>query len=211
MSEKIFFATSNNGKLRELASVADEFGLSYLSPKSPEFADRKPWPEVEENYSTFTENALEKAEAWCSWSGLATVADDSGLEVLALDGFPGVRSARWAGPGVGDLERCQLLLKKMKENGLTEEKADRRAQFRCSLVCVYPDSVRRDSLSSEGILKGTILKEPKGSGGFGYDPIVFIDSLNRTLAEIDFAETLQVGFRARAARALFSQIVDQSR
>ena len=208
MSAKIFFATSNDGKLKELASIAEEFGLSYLTPKSPEFENRGPWPEVEEKYSTFFENAREKAEAWCRWSGLPTVADDSGLEVLALDGFPGVRSARWAGSGVGDLERCQLLLEKMKEEGLAEDKADRWAQFRCSLVCVYPESDGRDTLSSEGILKGTILKEPKGSGGFGYDPIVFIDRLERTLAEIDFTETLQVGFRAKAARELFSQMVD---
>jgi len=209
MADKVFLATGNKGKIKELSAIAREFELPLVSPASFEFSENGPWPEVKESHNTYLGNALEKARAWCDWSGLPTVADDSGLEVLALDGFPGVRSARWAGEGLSDQELCTRLLEKLEASGIGPEPEARKAQFKCSLVCVFPEA-KDEYLQAEGILRGHILNGFQGEGGFGYDPVVMIDDLGKTLAEIDFSDTLEVGFRANAARQLFEGIKNKT-
>src|SRR5262249_28705704 len=130
-------------------------------------------------------------------SGLPSVGDDSGLEVAALNGAPGVRSARFAGQGHDDAANNRKLLEVMR--GIS----DRRARFRC--VLVYRDGKRR--LVAEGEGRGTILDAPRGSGGFGYDPLFLVEGTDRTMAELTLDEKNRLSHRARAFAALIAQLV----
>jgi len=135
---------------------------------------------------------------------MPAIGDDSGLEISALGGRPGVFSARYAGEGASDKVRMAKVLAELAELELAAPGLDRRACFRCTLVLAYPNGA---VLWAEGELKGTILYEPRGDKGFGYDPIVLIDELGQTLAEVDFSITCENGFRARAARELFGKLL----
>ena len=186
-------ATANPGKLRELAALlADsEFTLRSL-------ADFAAAPAVNESGETFVANARLKAHAAAAHTGSPALADDSGLEVDALGGLPGVRSARFAadaGAGSGDAANLALLLSRLR--GVPE--AARTARFRCAVVVARPDGAE---LIADGTCEGRIAEAPRGSGGFGYDPVFLAPSLGRTFAELSAAEKDRVSHRARAIAAL---------
>ena len=160
MIEKIVLATGNKGKLREFRGLLEGvFGniVSLNDLESP--------PEVTEDGETFRENALKKARAIAAYSGIPALADDSGLEVEALGGRPGVYSARYAGEGAVDTDNIAKLLSELQ--GV----ANRKARFVCFLALVTPDG---KEITAEGACEGVILTEPRGEGGFGYDPVFFL-------------------------------------
>lgn len=200
----ILAATSNANKVKELQIVASEFGIEIVSAKQlQETKNLLPPPEVEETASTYRGNALLKARAYAKWANLPALADDSGLEVVCLDNRPGVLSARYAGVGSSDKEKIEKLISEIAHLEKEKGKVDRSAYFCCSLsLYVSEDEI----YSAETKLKGFVLDSPKGDKGFGYDPIILIEKLGKTLAEVDFEVTCKQGFRAEALRELFRQI-----
>ncbi len=186
---RIVVATKNPDKLREMAAV-----LAEAAP-DVEIAIGLEWPDVEETGATLVENALLKANAVASVTGLAAVADDTGLEVDALDGAPGVHTARFAGPAATYADNRTALLEAM------EGREDRGARFRTVIALVV---LGREPLTVEGVLEGQITRVERGDGGFGYDPVFEVDG--RTLAEISEAEKNRISHRARALLALTAAI-----
>lgn len=187
----ITLASRNAGKLAELQALAGETLLLRLP--SPDRA----LPEVTEDAETYLGNALAKARAVAAAVGGATLADDSGLEVDALDGAPGVHSARFGGLGLSDAERCALLLESLRGA------VARTARFRCVLV-LYQGG---DWCSAEGVLEGEITWAPRGARGFGYDPVFAVPALGgRTLAELEPSEKNRISHRAAAVRALLGRL-----
>jgi XTP/dITP diphosphohydrolase len=189
---RLLLASANPGKLRELRAI-----LAGLPVELVGLADAglgRP-PEVAETGATFLENALLKARAYAAWSGLAAVADDSGLEVDALGGAPGVRSARYAGPGGDDRANLDKLLAAMA--GVPPER--RTARFRCAAVLVDPEL---GEWHAEAVWEGRLLAAPRGEGGFGYDPVFVPDGWELTSAEVDQATKDAASHRGRAFRAL---------
>jgi XTP/dITP diphosphohydrolase len=190
-------ATGNAGKLRELRSLLGGLDLD-LRPVT----DYPGLAEVVEDGDSFLANARLKAHAVARHTGLAALADDSGLEVDALDGLPGVRSARFAadaGAGRGDAANLTLLLDR-----LLEVPAEHRtARFRCALVVARPDG---RELCADGTCEGTIAELPRGRGGFGYDP-VFLHG-DRTFAEMRAAEKERISHRAAAVTALRPRLLE---
>ena len=189
---RLLLASANRGKLRELRTILA--GLPVELVGLAEAALGEP-PEVEETGDTFLENALLKARAYAAWSGLAAVADDSGLEVDALGGAPGVRSARYAGPGAADRANLDKLLAALA--GVPP--ARRTARFRCAAVLVDPTL---GEWHAEAAWEGRLLEARRGSGGFGYDPVFLPDGWDRTSAEVDQATKDAASHRGRAFRAL---------
>jgi XTP/dITP diphosphohydrolase len=190
---RLLLASANQGKLRELRTILEGLpvelaGLADVGLGEP--------PEVEETGDTFLENALLKARAYAAWSGLAAVADDSGLEVDALGGAPGVRSARYAGPGAGDQANLDKLLAALA--GVPPER--RTARFRCAAVLVDPASA--GEWHAEAAWEGRVLETPRGSGGFGYDPVFLPGGWELTSAEVDQATKDAASHRGKAFRAL---------
>ncbi len=186
----IIIASQNEGKIREIKEILCSPGIRLLTYKN--FGA---WPDVEEVGETFLENALLKAGALVDTFDTAAVADDSGLEVDALAGKPGVLSARYAGPQATDSLNNKKLLEALE--GVPED--ERTARFRC--VAVYLE-LGGFSLSVQGVLEGRIATEPKGTGGFGYDPIFVPEGKSRTVGEMSLAEKNQVSHRAQAFRKL---------
>ena len=189
---RLLLASGNPGKLRELRAIlaglpVELVGLADAGAGEP--------PEVAETGATFLENALQKARAYAAWSGLAAVADDSGLEVDALGGAPGVRSARHAGQGAGDQANLDKLLAELA--GVPPER--RTARFRCAAVLVDREL---GEWHAEGTWEGRLLESPRGTGGFGYDPVFVPDGWDRTSAEVDQATKDAASHRGRAFRAL---------
>ena len=154
---------------------------------------------IEENASTFAGNAAIKAEAVCEATGYPAIGDDSGLEVDALDGEPGVMSARYAGEHGNDEANNDLLLSRM------EGKENRSASFRCALALKRPG---QETIIAEGSCPGTILYERRGTGGFGYDPLFLYEPMNKTYAEMNAEEKNQISHRSRAAE-LMRSIMEQ--
>jgi XTP/dITP diphosphohydrolase len=194
---RLLLATANPGKLAELRAIltgvpVELVGLNDVEAGSP--------PEVEETGATFLDNARLKARAYAAWAGLPAVADDSGLEVDALGGAPGVRSARYAGEGAGDRENLDKLLKELV--GVPPER--RSARFRCAAVLADPPgrTPERREWYAEAAWDGRILDAPRGSGGFGYDPVFLPDGWDRTSAQVDAATKDAASHRGRAFRAL---------
>jgi len=183
---RLLVATRNRGKLREV--LARVQGLEVVS-----LDDVRPMAEVEETEDTLEGNARLKALAGAQGAGLWTVADDSGLFVDALGGAPGVRSARYA-PGT-DADRIEALLRAM--DGVPD--AERGAAFRCVLALSSPEGEVR---FARGECRGTILHTPRGTGGFGYDPVFLVHELGRTMAELSLEEKGRISHRARALDAL---------
>jgi XTP/dITP diphosphohydrolase len=151
--------------------------------------------EVEESGQTFAENAIQKAEEYAGVCGLLTLADDSGLEVDALGGQPGVHSARYAGAGASDEDRYLLLLERLRQVPWEE----RRARFRCVIAVAEPGG---DTFRSEGVCEGVIAFSPQGTFGFGYDPVFFLPEYQRTMAQLPPDEKDQISHRARAAAGI---------
>ena len=186
------FASHNKGKIQEVQEILAPFGIE-IEPIPADF------PEIEENGTSFEENAKIKARAVCQATGLPAVADDSGLTVDALDGFPGIHSARWAGLEANDHDRNQLLLEKL----LSVPEEQRGAQFVCVAACVFPDG---RELAVRGQCRGTILGEEHGSGGFGYDPIFCVPEYGCTFGELASDVKNSISHRARAFTALGSAL-----
>jgi len=150
--------------------------------------------EVEETGESFEENAWLKARTYAAWSGLLALADDSGLEVDALQGEPGIRSARYGGdPGASDRNRVELVLQKLKD--IPWER--RTARFRCVIAIACPNG---EGVAVVGSVAGMIQYEPQGNDGFGYDPIFYLPSYGRTMAQLPLEEKNRVSHRADAAR-----------
>ena len=183
---KFVLASNNKGKLREMKAVLEQLGHEVVTQSEAGFSG-----EVEETGATFYENALLKARAVMEATGLPAIADDSGLMVEALGGRPGVHSKRFGGGGLDDAGRNALLLKTL------ENEEHRAAQFVSSIVCVFPNG---DVVSSEGVCRGSILRAPRGSGGFGYDPVFLVDGTGESMAELTLEEKNAVSHRGNALR-----------
>jgi XTP/dITP diphosphohydrolase len=194
---KIVVATRNKGKLREILSLVAGAPLrAGLKLELCTIDDVAPAAELREDGVTFEENALAKARQAARATGLPTIADDSGLEVDALDGAPGVYSARYAGPGADDASNNAKLLEALR--GVPP--ARRGARFRC--VAVFVDPERGIEIVRDGACAGEILEAPRGRDGFGYDPLFFVSPVGRTMAELPLEEKNRLSHRAAAFRAL---------
>lgn len=188
---RLMLATGNAGKIAEMRSLlalyVDSAQVTVLTPQ--DWLD--PLPEVLETGATFAENARLKASALAKATGIFALADDSGLCVDALDGGPGLYSARWAGNDAADSDRNARLLAAL--DGIPPE--DRTARFVCALALAAPSGT---FLEAEGICEGWILTVPRGESGFGYDPLFFMPELNRTMAELTVADKNRSSHRAIA-------------
>jgi len=183
---KIMVATRNAGKLREIRA-----GLADLEVELLSLADFPEAPEVVEDGDTFEANAVKKAKTHAAGAGLPALADDSGLEVEALAGAPGIRSARFAGQGASDAENNQKLLALLQ--GVPPEK--RGACFRCVIALAWPGGKVE---IGEGMAEGQILETPRGDRGFGYDPLFYSAQLRATFGEVGPEEKLKVSHRGKA-------------
>ena len=187
---KLVVATRNKGKIKEIKAIlADLPGLEILSLED---FPKDLIPEVEETGKTFEENAFLKAFAVAKATGFPALADDSGLEVDVLGGKPGVKSARFGGEGISDRERNEKLLALLE--GVKHP--NRTARFRCCMVLVVPPDFER--YVTTGVCEGVIANKPSGSHGFGYDPIFYLPSLGKTMAELTPEEKNRISHRARA-------------
>jgi XTP/dITP diphosphohydrolase len=185
---KLLIATGNKGKVREYTDLLRGLHFELVTPGQQGIT-----LEVDENGVTYEENARIKAE-WCARSsGLLTLADDSGLEVDALGGEPGIRSSRYAGEGASDADRVNYLLSKMKD--VPAEK--RAARFKCVIAIAIPD---RETQICSGQCEGVITFEPRGANGFGYDPVFYFPEYKRTMAELPEEIKNRISHRARAAQ-----------
>ena len=185
---RLLIATHNSGKLIELAGLLGDVPFDLVS-----LDDVGIHHEVDETGETFEQNAALKAGTYARISGLPALADDSGLEVDALDGEPGVRSARYAGDDAVDADKIAFLLRKLDNIPAR----DRTARFRCVIAVAWPGGPLE---LHSGACEGTIVEAPRGSNGFGYDPIFFIPAMGRTMAELSTAQKNRVSHRSEAAR-----------
>ncbi len=179
---KLILATHNLGKVGEFQRILSPLSVSVVTAELSE---------VEETGRTFAENARLKAEAACRETGLPAVADDSGLAVDALNGAPGVYSARYAGEGASSADRNQKLLRALRD--VPAEK--RGARFVCSICCAFPNG---DSITAHGECEGSIAFAPRGSGGFGYDPLFLVGE--KSFGELSGEEKDRISHRGRALR-----------
>jgi XTP/dITP diphosphohydrolase len=189
----IVLATHNTGKLREFRTLLSPLGGAILSLQGVSIDT-----DCEESGSTFAENARLKAISYSRLTRFAVLADDSGLEVAALGGRPGIHSARYAGPGAVDADRIHKLLEELQNAGGTRD-----ARFFCALALAREGTLL---LESEGDCAGVITSEPQGSNGFGYDPVFLFPKLGKTYAELSEEEKNLHSHRARAVAALFKQL-----
>jgi XTP/dITP diphosphohydrolase len=187
---KMVAATNNKGKLNELVSILSKLGIEVISLEESGY-----YEEIEENGKTFEENALIKAEAVMRVTGLAAIGDDSGLEIDALNGEPGIYSARYAKPGL----RKKTVLDKLR--GVPEEK--RTARFVCAIACVLTNG---EKIITRGICEGKILNECRGEGGFGYDPIFYVPEYRQTFAEMPTELKNRISHRARAIQLMAEKL-----
>ena len=185
-------ATHNQNKLKELQRILAPLHIDVTTAKLDE---------VEETGTTFAQNAFLKADAACRQTGMPAVADDSGLVVDALNGEPGVYSARYAGEGASDMDRIDKLLKNLRD--VPAEK--RTAKFVCAVCCVYPNGNRIDV---QGECTGTIAFAPQGHGGFGYDPVFLVEG--KSFAELSAEKKDHISHRGRALAKLAAQLQSQS-
>lgn len=187
LTQPVVVASQNPDKIAEIETVLADLGITISRGHD--------WPEVEETEDTLEGNALLKARTVVAHTGLAAIADDTGLEVAALGGEPGVRTARYAGVDARYEDNVAKLLTEMEHHG------DRSARFRTAVAMVTPAG---EELTVEGVLDGTIAHEPRGEGGFGYDPVFEVG--DATLAEIDIAAKHEISHRARALKALHAAL-----
>jgi XTP/dITP diphosphohydrolase len=194
----ILFASTNRGKLAELSALFADLPVEILSLD----AVLPQQPQVVEDGATFEENALRKARAAVDAAVMVTLAEDSGLEVDALGGRPGVRSARFAKEGATDAENNAALLSALDEI----ENAERTARFRCVLVLIDPWGDRDPAMVAEGCCEGSIARQASGTGGFGYDPLFVVQGHGCTMAELAEGEKNRVSHRAAAVAAMRPEI-----
>lgn len=189
---RLVLATRNRGKIAEIKRLLEDLPLQILT-----WEDFPDWPPVEEEGETFEENAWHKAESLARWAGLPALADDSGLEVEALKGAPGVFSAHYAGKHGDDAGNVARLLQELE--GVPGDR--RKARFVCVLALAGP---RGERLLVRETCDGSIAEEPRGEGGFGYDPVFVPDGEVRTMAELSLEEKNAVSHRGKALRRLRS-------
>ena len=183
---RFVLATHNPGKLREMGEILKDFGIEVVSPR-----DLGLTVDVEETGTTFAENAMLKAKAICKAANLPAIADDSGLCVDALNGAPGVYSARYGGEGLDDKGRYMLLLSSLRGA------PTRAAHFTCAVACAFPNG---DTLTAEGRCDGSIAYAPLGEGGFGYDPVFLLPGTGKTFGQLSQEEKSAVSHRGRALK-----------
>lgn len=188
MIKEVVLATGNKGKVKEFAKLLEGVFGNIIS-----LSDLGSPPEVIEDGLTFRDNALKKAREIAGYSKKLTLADDSGLQVDALNGRPGVYSARFSGDGATDKSNIEKLLAELGDN------PNRKARFVCVLALVDPNGME---LVVEGICEGVILDKPRGEGGFGYDPVFYLPDRDKTMAEIDPELKNQISHRANALKKL---------
>jgi XTP/dITP diphosphohydrolase len=188
---RIAIATQNPHKLRELARICRDWPVEWLTVQN----HPGPWPDVDEPHDTYLDNALEKARAVSAALGVPAVADDSGIEVDGLDGAPGPRSARYAGEDATDEENLEALLVAVAR--LLPEL--RTARYRCVAAIAWPNG---REIHAEGVCEGSLTGDPRGSGGFGYDPAFVPEGKTRTMAELSEQEKDGISHRGKAFRAL---------
>jgi XTP/dITP diphosphohydrolase len=186
--DRLAIASRNPGKIREILAICAGWPVEWLT------ADDR-WPEVEETGSTYLENALLKATGVAETLGLPAVAHDSGIEVDALGGAPGPRSARYAGERATDEDNLRALVGAV--SGVPA--SGRTARYRCVAALARPDG---SHVWAEGTCDGLLETKPRGAGGFGYDPIFVPEGWDRTMAELDSEEKDRISHRGRAFRAL---------
>lgn len=185
-TKKLLIATNNKGKVKELQDLLKDTGLEILTP-----ADINLNLEVDEDGTTYAENAAKKAAAFAHASGLVSLADDSGLEVDALNGAPGIYSARYhPKSGADDSDRRAYMLENLKDKPVPWT-----AHFHAAIAIAIPDN---DVQVVEGNCFGEIIPEERGDNGFGYDPIFLFPELNKTMAELDLYEKNRLSHRAKA-------------
>ena len=189
---KFVLATHNPGKIQEMRDILSQLGVEVVSP-----AELGVDVDVEETGDTFAENAMLKAKAICAAAGLPAIADDSGLCVDALNGGPGVYSARYGGEGLDDAGRTALLLQNMR--GQTT----RAAHFACAIACAFPNG---DTLTAEGRCDGAVAFAPMGQGGFGYDPVFLVPEKAKTFSQLTAEEKNEISHRGRALRAFAEKL-----
>jgi XTP/dITP diphosphohydrolase len=189
--ERLAIASKNPHKLRELGRICRDWPVEWLTVQN----HPGPWPDVDEPHDTYLDNALEKARAVAQVLGVPAIADDSGIEVDALDGGPGPRSARFAGEGASDADNLAKLIGLVAEM----EPDARTARYRCVAAIAWPDG---RTTHAEGTCQGTLIGQPRGDRGFGYDPIFVPQGERRTMAELGDEEKDRISHRGRAFRAL---------
>lgn len=185
--KKLVIATRNKGKLSEIKRIfAGLDGLELIS-----LLDIKDAPDIIEDGETFEENAIIKAKKISNFTGLPSLSDDSGLEVDALNGRPGVHSARYGGAGISDSDRNQKLLDELR----SIDRDSRTARFICVVAIALPDGRK---FTSSGKCEGLIATNPCGENGFGYDPVFFLPDFNKTMAQLTGEEKNRISHRAQA-------------
>jgi XTP/dITP diphosphohydrolase len=195
----LYCATGNPGKLREFRLAAHQFGIDVR-----ELPGIDQLPPCEETGSTFEENAVLKAEYYGRHAPGLLFADDSGLEVDALDGAPGVISARYAGPGATDARNNALLIENLRSENLRRENMRGRENRRARFVCVVALADRGKLVQTfRGVVEGEILDVPRGADGFGYDPLFLYPPYGRSFGEIPLKEKMAVSHRGKALTAIF--------
>jgi XTP/dITP diphosphohydrolase len=191
---RLLLATTNPHKLDEFRALLAPAPFALVDPRTLGLD-----LDVEETGNTFAENAATKAQVWARASGMLALADDSGLEIDALGGAPGLYSARWAGADVSYDVRNRLVVTQLE--GLPP--AERTARYRCAIAVADPERVR---ILVEGVLEGRIADAPRGNGGFGYDPIFEVPESGRTVGEMSAAEKQRISHRARAVAAALPEL-----
>lgn len=191
---KAVLASRNRHKLEQVTVILDDLELIPLDDIAPNLV-------LEEPHDTFTANALAKGRSVARATGLPAIADDSGLEVDALDGAPGVLSARYAGVGATDADNNAKLVRALRDSAESE----RTCRYRCVAALVLPDGLE---ITAEGSCEGRIVLDGRGELGFGYDPHVVPEGEERTMGEIPLEEKLRFSHRGRAFRALAQRMKD---
>lgn len=189
---RIIAATKNTGKIREIESIFNELGITVVS-QHEEGLD----VDIEETGDCFEKNALIKARAVAMLCDDIVMADDSGLCIEALDGKPGIYSARYAGENATDEDKINKILSEM------DEQKNRKAKFVTAVAVILPNG---KELITKGEVNGTILREPEGENGFGYDPIFYCDELEKTFAQATDEEKNSVSHRGRALKKMYEKL-----
>ena len=189
--ERLAIASKNPHKLRELGRICRDWPVEWLTMQN----HPGPWPDVDAPHDTARHHALAKARAVAEVLGVPAIADDSGIEVDALDGGPGPRSARFAGEGASDADNLAKLIGLVADM----EPDARTARYRCVAAIAWPDG---RTMHAEGTCEGALIGQPRGDRGFGYDPVFVPQSERRTMAELGDEEKDRISHRGRAFRAL---------